>query len=53
MTFHKYGEMIDSVTSSQINSAADKAFSEKPSLVVTGDAINLVPNITDVHKQLN
>mmetsp|Transcript_2864 Transcript_2864/g.2689 ORF Transcript_2864/g.2689 Transcript_2864/m.2689 type:complete len:108 (-) Transcript_2864:52-375(-) len=53
MTFHKYSEMIDSVTSSQINSVAEKAFSQKPSLVVTGDAINLVPNVTDVHKQLN
>ncbi len=53
LTFHKYCDQIDSVTSSQINKAAEKAFAGKPTLVVTGDAINLVPNITDVHKQLH
>jgi predicted Zn-dependent peptidase len=53
LTFHKYCDQIDAVTSSQINRAAERAFGGKPTLVVTGDAINLVPNITDVHKQLH
>jgi len=44
--------MIDSVTAKNINAAAEKTFSGKPTLVVTGDAINLVPNVTDVHRQL-
>lgn len=53
LNFHKYCDMIDNVTSSQINEAASKALAGKPTMVVTGSAINLVPNITDVHRQLN
>lgn len=53
MTFHKYCDQIDAVTSQQINQAAEKVFSGQPTMVVTGDAINLVPNVTDVHRQLN
>ena len=53
LTFHKYCDQIDAVTSQQINKVAEKTFAGQPTLVVTGDAINLVPNVTDVHKQLN
>lgn len=52
LKFHKYVEYIDAVTSSQINSVAGRILQGKPTMVVTGDAINLVPNITDVSKQL-
>jgi processing peptidase subunit alpha len=53
LTFHQYCEQIDSVTSSQINSIASKLLSGKPTLLVTGGAINLVPSVTDVARQLN
>ena len=53
LTFHQYLEQIDAVTSRQINAAADKALSGKPTLIVTGGAINLVPGITAVQRQLN
>ena len=53
LTFHQYCDRIDSVTSEQINRAATKALSGKPTMLVTGGAINLVPNITDVQRQLN
>lgn len=53
LTFHQYCDKIDNVTSSQINSVASKLLSGKPTLVVTGGAINLVPSVTDVSRQLN
>jgi predicted Zn-dependent peptidase len=52
LNFHQYCDKIDAVTSSQINRAAEKVLSGKPTMVVTGGAINLVPNITDVQRQL-
>ena len=53
LTFHQYCENIDNVTSSQINSVASKLLAGKPTMVVTGGAINLVPSVTDVSRQLN
>ena len=53
LTFHQYCDKIDAVTSSQINSIADRLTSGKPTLLVTGGAINLVPTVTDVSRQLN
>lgn len=53
LTFHKYCEKIDNVTSSQINQVASKLLSGKPTLLVTGSTINLVPSVTDVSRQLN
>ena len=52
LTFHQYCDKIDNVTSSQINSVASRLLSGKPTLVVTGGAINLVPSVTDVARQL-
>jgi processing peptidase subunit alpha len=52
LTFHQYCEKIDMVTSSQINAIAEKLLSGKPTLLVTGGAINLVPSVTDVARQL-
>jgi len=53
LTFAQYCDRIDSVTSEQINAAATRTMSGKPTMLVTGGAINLVPTITDVARQLN
>ena len=53
LTFHQYCDKIDSVTSRDINRVAEKLLSGKPTLLVTGGAINLVPSVTDVSRQLN
>lgn len=53
LTFTQYCDRIDAVTSSQINAAATRLLSGNPTLLVTGGAINLVPGVTDVHRQLN
>lgn len=52
LTFHQYCEQIDKVTSDDINRAAGRALSTRPTMIVTGGAINLVPTITDVQRQL-
>lgn len=52
LNFHQYCDKIDAVTSEQINRAATKVLAGKPTMLVTGGAINLVPNITDVQRQL-
>lgn len=53
LTFHQYCDQIDAVTSDQINAAASRALAGKPTMVVTGGAINLVPTITEVSRMLN
>jgi predicted Zn-dependent peptidase len=53
LTFHQYCDKIDNVTSEQINSVASKLLSGKPTMLVSGGAINLVPSVTDVSRQLN
>jgi processing peptidase subunit alpha len=52
LTFHQYADQIDKVTSEDIKRAATRTLATKPTLVVTGGAINLVPTITDVQRQL-
>lgn len=52
LTFNQYCERIDAVTSEQINAAAGRCLSGKPTMLVTGGAINLVPTVTDVQRQL-
>jgi predicted Zn-dependent peptidase len=52
LTFHQYLDKIENVTSAQINRTAETILSGKPTLLVTGGAINLVPNVTDVQRQL-
>ena len=44
--------MIDGVTSEQINRAVDKLVQGRPTLVITGNAVNLVPSITDIQAKL-
>ena len=53
LTFAQYCDRIDAVTSAQINAAAKLALSGKPTMLVTGGAINLVPTVTEVAGQLN
>ena len=53
LTFHQYCEKIDAVTSSDVNAVASKLLQGKPTLLVTGGAINMVPSVTDVSRQLN
>ena len=53
LTFHQYCDQIDSVTSAQINAVATKLLAGKPTLLVSGGSINLVPSVTDVSRQLN
>ena len=53
LTFHQYCDQIDSVTSAQINAVASKLLAGKPTLLVSGGSINLVPSVTDVSRQLN
>jgi predicted Zn-dependent peptidase len=52
LTFHQYCDQIDRVTSEDVNRAASRTLGTKPTMVVTGGAINLVPTITDVQRQL-
>jgi translation initiation factor 2B subunit (eIF-2B alpha/beta/delta family) len=44
--------MIDAVTSNDINNAIDHLFKSKPTMVVTGNAVNLVPSIADIQGRL-
>merc|ERR1712054_594910 len=53
LTFHQYCDKIDAVTSSDINAVASKLLSGKPTLLVTGGAINMVSSAADVSRQLN
>lgn len=52
LTLWKHLDAIDNVTSSQINDAMRKIIAGKPTMVVTGGAINMVPSMTDVQRQL-
>lgn len=53
LTLHNYCDQIDAVTSEQINRVASKLVQGRPTLLVSGGAINLVPSVTDVSRQLN
>jgi predicted Zn-dependent peptidase len=53
LTFHQYCDRIDGVSSSDINRVASKVLGGKPTLLVQGGAINLVPSVTEVARQLN
>ena len=44
--------MIDNVTSDQINRAVDRLVQGRPTLVVTGNAVNLVPSTADIQTKL-
>ena len=53
LTIHQYCDKIDAVTSDQINRVASRLLSGQPTMLVSGGAINMVPSVTDVSRQLN
>lgn len=53
LTFHQYAERVDGVTSGDINDLAKRFLATRPTILVQGSAINIVPTINDVQKQLN
>lgn len=53
LTFHQYCDKIDAVESSDINRVASTLLQGKPTLLVTGGAINMVSSAADVSRQLN
>lgn len=53
LTINAYCDIVDQVDSAQINRAAARCFAGKPTMTVSGGAVNLVPSITDVSRQLN
>jgi len=52
LTFHKYCDMLDAVTANDVGKFVGSVTEGKPTMVVTGDAINLVPNVTELARQL-
>ena len=52
LTFTQYCDRIDQVTSEQINACATRVLAGKPTMLVTGGSINMVPSVTDVQRQL-
>jgi len=44
--------LIDNVTSEQVNKAVERLVKRRPTLVVTGNAVNLVPSISDIQTKL-
>jgi len=53
LTFHQYCDRVDAVTSGDINKVAESMLATKPTILVQGSAINVVPTINDVQKQLS
>lgn len=53
LTFHLYADKIDAVTMADVERFLTKTLAGKPTLLVTGGAINLVPSASDVQKMLN
>jgi hypothetical protein len=44
--------MIDNVTPADINKAVELLFKSKPTMVVTGNAVNLIPSVADIQGRL-
>jgi len=53
LSFHQYADKIDAVSSSEVNSYVSKTLQGKPTMLVSGGAINLVPAVSDVQRMLN
>ena len=53
LTFHQYTDRVDQVTSGDINEIAQKILATKPTILVQGSAINIVPTLSDVQNQLS
>lgn len=44
--------MIDGVTSKDINAAVELLLKSRPTMVVTGNAVNLIPSVADIQGRL-
>ena len=53
LTFHQYCSKIDAVTSADINSVATRLLAGKPTMLVTGGAINMVSSAANVSEAVN
>ena len=53
LTFHESLSNFDNVSSSDINEVATRMLATRPTVLVQGSAINVVPTINDVQRQLN
>ncbi len=49
---YEYISLIDQVISKDINEAAELLIKNRPTLVVSGNAVNLVPSIADIQQKL-
>jgi hypothetical protein len=49
---YDYAHIIEGVTSKDINDAAEFLLTKKPTLVVTGNAVNMVPSVADIQQKL-
>jgi hypothetical protein len=49
---YDYINLIDQVTAKDINEAVNLLFEKRPTMVVTGNAVNLVPSIADIQQKL-
>lgn len=50
LTFHKYAEKIDLVTSEDVNRVSTNFINALPTLIVSGSGINTVPSGRDIQK---
>jgi hypothetical protein len=49
---YDYINLIDQVTGKDINEAINLLLEKKPTMVVTGNAVNLVPSLHDIQQKL-
>ena len=49
---YEYANLIEQVTSKDINEAAELLIGRKPTIVVTGNAVNLVPSVAYIQQRL-
>lgn len=48
----KYLDLIDNVKGSDINQAVNHLLKSKPTMVVTGNAVNIIPSVADIQGRL-
>jgi len=50
---NKYIRWIDEITPQHLSEAVNNILKGKPTMVVTGSAVNLVPSVGDIHKKIS
>jgi predicted Zn-dependent peptidase len=48
----KYLDLIEDVTSKDINAAVEHLLKSVPTMVVTGNSVNLIPSVADIQGRL-